>query len=141
YTSECGKQNALNIQMSPPPSGPRAVFRLLLYVDSANLITHADLIYGTANTIAQRTVASTPDEIANRFTDYSYRGGRLRLKTKGAYVDSPESTERLTLAWDIALDISVEQHMVSPIRSPSQLDDHQPPPRSPRNSQRYKRRT
>jgi hypothetical protein len=128
YTDEFfgGRTNALAIQMYAAPIDAAARARLLkdhkddrelsrsgsvylvLFVDKQNRITQVNLTYIIPGTTVVRTVAYTPSDIAQSFSDYRYADGRLHLKCKGTYVTGAESTdEQLTLAWDVELDEAV----------------------------------
>jgi hypothetical protein len=124
-----GRTMALKIQMFSAPIDAAGKARLMksdednrdlsrpgsatfvLFLDDQNRIRQANLTYIIPGTTAVRSVATTTDEIAKWFGDYHFAGGRLRLKSKGAYAtgaDSPD--EILTLAWDVSLDTPVVEH-------------------------------
>ena len=54
-----------------------------------------------------RTVAWTPDELKKYFSEYSFDGKRLVLKSKGGYSDSESGREKLRLSWDVDLNLPI----------------------------------
>ena len=138
YTDEFfgGRTNALAIQMYAAPIDAAARARLLtnhkddrelsrsgsvylvLFVDKENRITQANLTYAIPGTTVVRTVAYIQSDISRWFSDYRYAGGRLHLKSKGAYAtgaDSPD--EQLTMSWDVDLDEAVVNRVGAPRRN------------------------
>ncbi len=92
-----------------------AYFVFLL--DGESRITQANVTVVVPGTTVTRTVAYTAADIAKWFSDYHYDAGRLHLISKGMYVAGADShDDKLTLAWDVALDIPVIDPRVEPAR-------------------------
>jgi hypothetical protein len=78
---------------------------LLLYLDKDRTVLQVNLSYVIPGTAVARTVAWKPEELA-QFANYRFDGRRLVLRSKGLYKDQGPD-ERLTLSWDVDLDLPV----------------------------------
>ena len=80
---------------------------LVLFIGKDKKIWQANLSYVVPGTTVARTVAWKPDELKKYFSDSSFDGKRLVLKSKGSYSDSESSREKLRLSWDVDLNLPV----------------------------------
>lgn len=96
-------------------AGGAAYFVFLL--DRESRITQANLTIVVPGTTVARTVAYTDADIARWFSDYRYASGHLHLKSKGTYAAGADSDdERLTMTWDVALDVPVVESNVDVVQ-------------------------
>ena len=77
---------------------------LALSLDAQGKLSQVNLTYVIPGTTVVRTVAWRPEELT-QFTRYSMNGKRVLLKSKGLYRDT--SGERLTLSWDVDVNVPV----------------------------------
>lgn len=54
-----------------------------------------------------RTVAWKPEELQKYFSDFSFDGTRLVLKSRGNYSESEKAQDRLSLSWVVDLNLLV----------------------------------
>src|SRR5262249_20305867 len=79
---------------------------LVLFLDKQNRIWQANLSYVIPGTTVARTIAWTPDQL-RQFSQFRFDGTRIVLKSKGTYSESGE--ERLSLSWNVDLDLPVSE--------------------------------
>src|SRR5262245_56140359 len=92
------------------PTGARELRKsthatLLLYLSKDRKVSQVNLSYVIPGTTVARTVAWRPEELA-QFSHYRFDGRRLVLRSEGLYKD-PGPEERLTIRWDVDLDLPV----------------------------------
>ncbi len=80
---------------------------LILFLDKDNKIGQANLSYVIPGTTVERTVAWKPEDLKRYFSDCTFDGKRLILKSKGSYSDLESEQERITLSWKMDLDLPV----------------------------------
>jgi hypothetical protein len=78
---------------------------LVLFLDKDRRLTQVNLSYVVPGATVGRTVAWKPDELQRFASAYRFDGQRLRLRSRGVYRES--GSERLTLSWDVDLDLPV----------------------------------
>jgi hypothetical protein len=78
---------------------------LVLFLDKQSKVGQVNMSYVVPGTTVARTVAWKPDDLA-KFSTYKFDGKRLLLKSKGIYGEDG-SDERLTLSWNVDLDLPV----------------------------------
>ena len=94
------EQDAKGIKKSPYAT-------LVLRLDKENKIRQADLSYVVSGTTISRTVAWKPKDLKKYFSDYSFDGKRLKLKSKGTYSETDSNRQTMSLAWDANLDLPI----------------------------------
>jgi hypothetical protein len=80
---------------------------LVLFIGKDKKIWQANLSYVVPGTTVARTVAWKPDELQKYFSDSSFDGKRLVLKSKGWYSESESGRDKLRLSWDVDLNLPV----------------------------------
>src|SRR6185503_12463603 len=75
----------------------------VLYVGKDNKIWQANLSYVAPGATVARTVAWKSEELQKHFSDYSFDGKRVALKSKGSYSESEKGVEKLRLSWEVDL--------------------------------------
>ncbi len=126
YTNEFfgGKVNALKIQFFTGPIteesrsellrgestslGAERSATLILFLDSGNQVTQANLTFMVPGSTVTRTVASTPADVAKGFREFHFDQGKLRLEGQDTFDPGTESDgEHLSLSWTVDVDIPV----------------------------------
>jgi hypothetical protein len=80
---------------------------LVLFLDRHDHVAQVNLSYVVPGTTVARTVAWTPDDLRKYFSRVTVRGGRVIVKSKGAYAERESGHEALTLSWDVDVDLPV----------------------------------
>jgi hypothetical protein len=79
----------------------------ILFLDKENRIEQVNMGYSVPGTSVSQTVAWKPDDLKKYFSDYSFDGKRLRLKSKGTFSDVNAEQQSMTLDWDVDFDVPV----------------------------------
>jgi hypothetical protein len=80
---------------------------LVLFLDNNDNVAQVNLSYVVPGTTVARTIAWKPDELRQKFSRVTIRGGRVVLKSKGTYAEIESGHEALQLTWDIEVDLPV----------------------------------
>ena len=82
---------------------------LVLFLDKENKVWQANLSYVVPGTTVARTVAWKPDELKRYFSNLSFEGGRVLLKSTGNYSEAGQ--EVMKLSWNVDLDLPVKREV------------------------------
>ena len=80
---------------------------LILFLGKDKQVEQVNLSYVIPGTTVARTVAWKPEELEKYFSNCTFDGKRLILKSKGSYSDKESERERITLSWNVDLDLPV----------------------------------
>ena len=77
----------------------------VLFLDKGDTVSQVNLSLVVPGTTVARTVAWKPDDLRKHFSAVTVRGGRVALKSKGAYAEVEAGHEALRLTWDVHVDL------------------------------------
>ena len=78
-----------------------------LLLDASNQITQVNMSIVIPGTTVARTVAWKAEDLKKYFSDVTVKGGRITLKSKGAYEDPGSESEQTILHWDVDVDVPI----------------------------------
>jgi hypothetical protein len=81
----------------------------IIYFDKNRNVTRVNMSIAAPGIGVGRIVASTAAELASEFSNVRFDGKRLLLKSKGRFAESNAKKEELSLAWDMDLDLPVQE--------------------------------
>lgn len=83
---------------------------MILFLDKDNKISQVNMTCVVPGNSVADTVASSQEDFNKFFSDYSYDGNRLKLKSKGSFNESEifkNAPNPLSFTWNVDLDIPV----------------------------------
>ncbi len=80
---------------------------MVLFLDKDHKIWQVNLTYIIPGRTAGYTVAEKPEDLKQFFSDYSYDGKNLKLKSKGSYNDLDQKKNPIHLNWDVDFNLPV----------------------------------
>jgi hypothetical protein len=78
-----------------------------LLLDASSQVTQVNMSIVIPGSTVARTVAWKANDLKKYFSDVTVEGGRITLKSKGAYEDPGSESEQATLHWDVDVDVPI----------------------------------
>ena len=81
----------------------------IIYFDKDRKVTRVNMSFQAPGIGVGRIVASTPAELSGAFSNVRFDGSRLLLSSKGRFDELNAKKELLSLAWDMDIDLAVQE--------------------------------